>query len=264
VDPGFLEQGKGEKMKRRRVNPVMAWAGGILVLAAGGRLLAAEPGEYECRRAEGKITIDGKGDDEAWKKAQTIDGFGVPWLTENKRPPKSKATARMLWDDEYLYFQADLEDHDLFADIVEHDGMTWHNDVFEIFFKPLDKDPGYYEFQVNAAGTMMDMFLPSRDSGGSPRWKGAHKFTWEAKVSRRGTLNQRGDRDEGWSVEGRFPWSDFAPLGGKPKPDQVWKFAFCRYDYDKDWKEPDTSTSAPLTKPSFHRHEDYGPVRFKE
>ena len=29
--------------------------------------------------------------------------------------------------------------------------------VFELFFKPADDKGGYYEFQVNAAGTVLDM-----------------------------------------------------------------------------------------------------------
>src|SRR5262245_54901819 len=38
------------------------------------------PAEYECRWASGPITIDGKADEEAWKHAQVIDNFYLPWL----------------------------------------------------------------------------------------------------------------------------------------------------------------------------------------
>ena len=71
-----------------------------------------------------------------------------------------------------------------------------------------------------------------------------------------------GDRDEGWSVEGRIPWSAFAPTGGKPKPGAEWLFAICRYDYGPKGTDPITMSSAPLTRPSFHRYEDYGKLRF--
>ena len=64
-----------------------------------------------------------------------------------------------------LYFFAEMDDADLFADIKEHDGKTWDNDVFELFFKPADDKPGYYEFQVNAANTQFDMFMPSAGRG---------------------------------------------------------------------------------------------------
>src|SRR6516165_980675 len=129
-------------------------------------LTKAPPTEFECRWATGKITIDGKADEEAWKNAQLIDTFYLPWLGKKARPARTATKAKLLWDREYLYFFADMEDTDLYADVKEHDGMTWNNDVFELFFKPADDKPGYYEFQVNAAGTIMDMFLPRRGAGG--------------------------------------------------------------------------------------------------
>ena len=67
---------------------------------------------------------------------------------------------------------------------------------------------------------------------------------------------------QGWTVEGRIPWTAFQPSGGKPKPGDVWRFALCRYDYGPEGTKPVLMSSAPLTQPSFHRHEDYGKLRF--
>src|SRR6185436_7831771 len=115
------------------------------------------------------IKITGKGTDPAWKNAQTIDKFTVPWL-EKPRDAKTKTKAKMLWDREYLYFFADMEDSDLYADIKEHNGMLWNNDVFELFFKPADDKPGYYEFEISAANTTMELFIPRRNAGGYDRF----------------------------------------------------------------------------------------------
>ncbi len=90
---------------------------------------------FECRRANGPVTIDGSPDDEAWKGAQTISNFALPWLGPN-HPAKSKTVARLLWDDQYLYFLAEMDDTDVYADIAEHNAEIWNNDVFELFFKP--------------------------------------------------------------------------------------------------------------------------------
>ncbi len=217
---------------------------------------------FECRFAETPPTIDGVGDDAAWKSAQVIDGFGLPWLKNQARPSKTATKAKLLWDRDALYFFAELEDHDLFADITEHDGMTWYNDVFELFFKPALDKPGYYEFQVNAAGTTMDMFLPQRGIKDFEKSVRDGEFRFEARVKTDGTLNQRTDRDIGWTVEGRMPWTDFLRTGGRPAVEEVWKFTLCRYDYSKEFETPELSAVAPLQAANFHQHEDYADLKF--
>jgi uncharacterized repeat protein (TIGR03806 family) len=215
---------------------------------------------YESRWATGPIKIDGRADEPAWQQAQLIDNFGLSWLKDAAQKAKTATKARLLWDRDNLYFSADLEDHDLFADLVNHDDRTWLNDVFELFFRPDDTKPPYYEFQVNAAGTMLDIYFQRK---GVPfdQAKSDGEFHWDAKVVRRGTLDNRTDRDEGWSVEGRFPWSDFARTGGRPADGDLWRFALCRYDYTLGEK-PETSTMAPLSQPSFHLLEDYARLKF--
>ena len=215
--------------------------------------------DFVCHWAHGPIVIDGSDDDKAWSHATVIDGFRIPDSTSPV--PKTATRARLLWDRQFLYFFAELEDHDLFADITEHDGQTWNNDVFEIFLKPSREANGYYEFQVNAAGTEMDMFLPDQQSGGFNALKANNDFHWKTQVRRKGTLNERDDRDQSWSVEGRIPWLDFMPTGGRPGLDEVWQMALCRYDYTLGQK-PELSSSAPLTKLNFHRYEDYATIRF--
>jgi hypothetical protein len=213
----------------------------------------------ECRWAATQIRIDGKMDDVAWDNAQVLKDFAVFW---QKRRPRTATTARLLWDSHYLYFLADMEDTDLYADVKERNGITWENDVFELFFKPATNKLAYYEFQVNAANTQLELFFPSRGSGGYRRFAPITRLGMESAVRLRGTLNKWDDTDKGWMVEGRIPWSAFEATGGKPKPGDKWRFALCRYDYSKDLERPETSSTAPLTVPDFHRYEDYGELTF--
>ncbi|MDP7206796.1 MAG: sugar-binding protein, partial [Pirellulaceae bacterium] len=74
------------------------------------------PGSYTCRWTTQTITLDGKGDEAAWDRADQIESFSVPW--SEGQSPKTGTHARLLWDRTYLYFLADMEDHDLFADVV--------------------------------------------------------------------------------------------------------------------------------------------------
>lgn len=236
-----------------------------LLPADAARCAEGEQATFECRWTDGEIAIDGKADEAAWGKAQWIENFRLPWLAEAARPAKTATKARLLWDREKFYFFANMDDADLYADVKEHDGLTWENDVFELFFKPADEQPGYYEFQINAAGTVMDMFIPRRASGGYRRFKADADFHVEAKVSLAGTLNRWQDHDTSWSVEGSIPWTDFLRTGGRPNPGEAWKFALCRYDYSVAFEGPELSTCAPLRSqpPNFHHYEDYATLLFK-
>ena len=225
--------------------------------------IRADAGPYECRFTEEPITIDGRIDEPAWQEAVVIDRFSLPWLAPHA-PPAEKATrARLLWDREHLFVAADMDDADLYADIKEHDGATWTNDVFEIFLKPAADTPCYYEFHVTPANTRYDVFLPRRGHG--ERFRREREFHVTSAVCVHGTLDRWDDRDDGWTVELRIPWTDLLPTGGRPEPGDEWRFALCRYDFDVAREKPELSTSAPLRSlpyPDFHHVEDYDPIRF--
>lgn len=232
------------------------------IAAPGDASPAASAPVRECHWATGEIKIDGKADEAAWKNAPVISDFVVGWLPGGPKPSKSATRARLLWDDKNLYFFADMDDHDLYADVKEHDGDTWYNDVFELFFKPTKEKRSYYEFEISPANTVFDMFVPSRGSGGVRRWVRHHDFHLKTAVALRGTLNTYEDQDQGWSLEGAIPWADFSRTGGKPNAGDVWDFTLTRYDYSTDYEGPDLSATAPLTRPDFHRYEDYTPLKF--
>jgi glucose/arabinose dehydrogenase len=215
---------------------------------------------YTCRFTEEPIAIDGTLDEAAWKDAVEVGEFSLPWLGTDARPAAKATRAKLLWDREYLYVAADMDDADLYADITDHDGQIWDNDVFEVFVKPAVDKPAYYEFQVNALNTQFDCFIPRRGHVG--RFKKLHEFGIESAVRLRGTLDDWTDTDEGWSVEMKIPWSSFMHTGGRPEPGDEWRFALCRYDHDTSREGPELSTSAPLQERNFHRHEDYAPLRF--
>lgn len=233
----------------------------VVCLSAVSVAAAADP--YDCRWAESPIVIDGKGDDEAWKRAVVVEDFALPWLLKENRPALTKTRARLLWDRDGVYFFAEMEDSDLYAMETKADGFIWEDDVFELFFKPSPDHPGYYEFEVNARNAVLDMFLPRRNAGGYRRHVKEGEFKVESKVELRGTLNNWRDSDEGWSVEGRIPWAGFAPTGGRPEPGDVWTYALCRYDYSVDLEEGmELSTSGNLKQRNFHTWEGYEPIRF--
>lgn len=234
----------------------MRWVLIGLVLAVVGCVPEAKPvvKRVECRRVGSKPKLDGVLTDRTWAGGEIIDHFSATWAGHKAR---TATRAWLMWDESYLYFAADMEDSDLFALTKERNGQTWDDDVFELFFKPKADDKGYYEFQVNALGTHLELALPSRGAGGYRRFASQTKPAMESAVKLKGTLNDHNDKDTGWAVEGRIPWSVFRMTGGGPDVGDVWKFTLCRYDYSTAHEEPDLSSCAPLTRRDFHRYEDY-------
>ena len=222
----------------------------------------AEEKIFECRRTEQAISIDGKANEAAWKGAQKIESFLLPW-EKPSRKATTQTRAKLLWDDTYLYFYAELDDADLQAVAKDQDGRLWEDDVFELFFKPHTDKPAYYEFQVNPLGTKLDMFYPQREADGYEKNRNVHPFKMLVKVALDGTLNQPGDKDKTWAVEGQIPWQDFKLTGGAPKLNDVWRFTLCRYDYSPTFEGgKELSVSAPKMEKSFHGHEHYAPLKF--
>jgi hypothetical protein len=213
-----------------------------------------------CRWAAQPPVLDGKLDDPCWQKAAVIDRFASFWT--EKKTPRPGMFAYLVWDDDALYYAGSMTDTELRSFGTKRNDTLWNGDVFELFLKPTVEKPEYYEFQANPRALVFEMVFPKRGQYPDDLTK-APVLGNKAVVALRGTLDQPGDRDEGWTVEGRVPWSAFAPTGGRPKPDDQWLFAICRYDYGPKDTKPITMSSAPLTQPNFHRYEDFGKLRFE-
>ena len=243
------------------------WQFAILLLfslLAVQNSLHAEPmataAVYECNWAESAITLDGQADEKNWQHAQVIDHFYLPGLPGQLA--KQTSQARLLWDREFLYFFAEMNDADLRAVTVENAEKPVEDDALELFFKPVAEKTGYFAWRMNAAGLAQDTFFAKRDDKGSPRLKQEGDFHWEMKIAMRGTLNQSDDEDKGWSVEGRIPWLKFGRTGGRPNVNEAWQFAIGRSNYAAGQKEPELSASVPVSSTNFHEQEVYATIKF--
>lgn len=162
--------------------------------------------KYVAYRTAVAPKIDGILSDKEWRNAPwtnlftDISGDGHP-------APRFETRAKILWDDDYLYVAAQLEEPDVWAYIKERDEIIYYDNDFEIFLDPDNDGKNYFEMEFNAIATIFDLFIehPYR----SPE-KSFITIGWNAnglKVATHidGTLNDNRDRDRGWTIEVAIP-----------------------------------------------------------
>jgi len=232
------------------------------------------PQGYLCRHTDTPIVIDGKLDDPAWATAPWTEMF-ADIQGDVKPKPRFQTRAKMLWDDEFLYIAAELDEPHVWATLTNHDSVIFQDPDFEVFMDPKGETQPYYEFEMNARNTTWDLLLtkPYMD-GGKPHneWEITGAKT---AVQIRGTLNDPTDTDQGWTVELAFPWkalAEHARHAGPPAEGEQWRIDFSRVEwqithtnggYQKVPKTPeDNWIWSPPGVVDMHRPEMWGLLQF--
>lgn len=189
------------------------------------------PRSYVAHHIETPLEIDGKADEEVWQKAP----FSASFIDiEGVKTPKYDTRVKMLWDDENLYFYAELKEPHVWATLKQRDTVIFYNNDFEIFIDPDGDTHNYYEFEMNALNTVWDLLLvkPYRES--APVLDSWDIQGLQTAVSIDGTLNDPTDTDAGWSVEIAMPWEVLKEASGSNDlpADQFWRINFSRVNWD--------------------------------
>ena len=234
------------------------------------------PRRYQCPRATMPVVIDGMITEFEW--------LGAPWSElfvdiegSRRRLPRFGTRMRMMWDDEYLYVAAGMIEPHVWATYDQRDTIVFHENDFEIFIDPDGDTRNYYEIEVNALGTIFDLFLPRTyiDKGKPDHDWNCPGMRWAVHVD--GTLNDSADIDHGWTVEFALPWMAFAEPGGggmpcPPRAGDAWRINFSRvqwtteivrgeYRKSKSLKE-DNWVWSPQGVIDMHRPQRWGFVEF--
>ncbi len=237
---------------------------------------------YTCFRTLTGITIDGNLSDPAWRD--------IPWsepFTDIEgaiRPtPPLETRMKMTWDDSCLYIGARLIEPHLFATLTQRDDLIYYDPDFEVFVDPDGDALNYYEFEINALGTEMDLFMNRSYKNG-----GKYNLKWNldgirSAVSLEGSLNDPSDRDTAWTVEIAIPWRAFrgdTHIDQPPQPGENWRINFSRVQWGLQQenatynKASDPLTGKPLQENNWvwsptgvinmHIPEKWGYVEFSE
>lgn len=80
------------------------------------------PTPYVIRKAPAPIVVDGKADEPAWSKATVAGPFKD---AQGGKPVGGETSARLLWDEKYLYAFIEVGDTDVFSSYTKNDDSIW-------------------------------------------------------------------------------------------------------------------------------------------
>lgn len=191
------------------------------------------PRRYDAPQTAEPIRVDGRLDDAAWQSAAWTESF-VDIEGAVRPTPQFPTRAKLAWDQNALYVGAELEEPHVWATLTERDAIVFHDNDFEVFIDPDGDGRGYFEIEVNALGTVFDLFLERPYIEGGPADHGWDARGLRTAIAVEGTLNDPTDRDHQWSVEMAIPWKAFgdqADVPLPPRPGDVWRINFSRVQW---------------------------------
>ncbi|MDW8290915.1 MAG: carbohydrate-binding family 9-like protein [Armatimonadota bacterium] len=213
--------------------------------------------------------IDGKLDDLSWRQAATVS---LEWRFHPANAPALialtptvRTTARLLWDRQFLYVAFECEDPDVWSTHTGRDSYVWEGEAVEVYLDPSGKGQNYKEIDLNPLGALIDLNIPEAKNGNpadveqSARWNAAG-LRWGVSVD--GTLNDRADRDRGWSAELAIPLREVLPEGEQVYVGDTWRVQFYRIERPKDSTDSTAEFLAWSPTDTFHRPERFGVLAF--
>ena len=150
----------------------------------------------EAVRASGPIRVDGTLDDSAWAAAIVIDEF---WQQKPDAgmPSSERTEVRILYDDAYLYFGAELFDQVGYEPIIptlQRDPNTRDGDAFAVTLDPFLDGSTVFTFLFNPGGAVRDLQTADDGRVNNAAWDAA--FDVQTRV-----------HESGWTIEVAIPWS---------------------------------------------------------
>jgi hypothetical protein len=235
---------------------------------------------YDCLRVNGPIVIDGIGNELAWQTAPEVGEFSrfnsANYTGDDLKVP-NRTTAKMLWDDENIYFLIAVDDPDIWSTMIERDkNCLCQEETIEIFIDPDGDGKDYAEIHINSLGTINDIWITdatmnlngkTNEKGEPLTWPDLYAWTLEGMryaVTNYGTVNNKSDEDNGSVFEFAMPWDGFGKIAGSavipPGPGDVWRVNINRYERPTRGHE-DLSAWAPLKRGSYHVPERFGYIK---
>jgi hypothetical protein len=229
----------------------------LLLCGAIAAHAQSEP-RHDIFRTSGRINVDGKLDEPAWRQAPAATDFHFNWWKEGEKEP---TVAKLLWDSDNLYVGYYCHDKHISAEVTQRHGPVSKDDCVEVFISPnINKPKNYYGFEINVIGTMLNFIR-------ADWYKGPFNTEPEGvryKTSFHGLpVKNESPDDNHWILELAIPFKNFekdAPHT-PPRDSDSWRLNLNRAG-GKTNAQYSTWSPVSTDKPNFHRPEDFGWVRF--
>jgi hypothetical protein len=197
------------------------------------------PRNYVCYRVSAPLVIDGLINEVDWNNVPWSEYFGD--IEGSLKPqPAYKTRMKMLWDDNFLYVAAELEDPHVWAYQTERESVIFYDNDFEVFVDPDGDTHHYLEYEMNALNTQWDLMLlkPYRDdvkqNVAIDNW---NYNGIKSAVHVDGTINYPNDTDKGWTLEIAIPLDALTELsasGMLPVGGEQYRIDFSRVEWTVD------------------------------
>ena len=196
--------------------------------------------KYKARMVKRPIKVDGKLKEHDWKQAVLISDF-EDIEGASKPKPAFSTNVKMMWDSQYLYIGAVLEEPHLWGTLKKQDDIIYRDHDFEVFIDPMGDGEQYFEIEINVLGTIMDLFMNKPYKKGGTFDMGWNTTGMLSKVIANGTINDNTDIDSGWTVEMAIPFTAISRKQRAATPSLLnpWRINFSRVQWTL---EPDGKT----------------------
>jgi hypothetical protein len=172
-----------------------------------------------CPRAAKPPTIDGKLDDEAWRKCEPTGGFTVP-LTY--RPAEQPTEVRMCWDDRALYVAFRCTEPEPGGVVgtadKRDDNRIWKDDHVEVVLDTAHDRKCYRRIAVNVNGQVWDAECMN-DSVEDTSVLSQDMLDWHRYVNAawNGAVTAAAGRDDkAWTLEMEIRWDSLGAQAPRP------------------------------------------------
>ena len=239
---------------------------------------------YICRRTPEPIVVDGRLSERVWSRALPVGDFR---FTDDRGEPQLPTEVKLCWDDTSLYLAFVAIDTDIWGSMRKRDEPIYEEEVVEAFLssgapsagsgspatdsqsavggraKPRGGDVRkYFEFEWSPHNTIFDARVECPEWGDRSRM--VADLSWDCQglqsaVGIVGTLDQRGDIDQRWTVEAALPFVEIGRDGKAPAEGERWRANFYRADRAGDGE---FSCWSPTLSRDFHVPARFGNLVF--